>query len=188
MLTTGPAATGTGAATGTAAGAAAGAATTVGDWFRIAMHIAIIIIVLLLLLLLLLLPRLDSEDCSAVSCCVTWSLAVVPPMTVVRAVGLRSCIVAILSKMGDRLLCSARAAPVTESDQAVRDRRARDPVNPERRLASRRRRRMAPRAAGPRTRRRKRQGPEAITSGPGHRAMRAVSSALTCRAATASSA
>src|SRR5215831_6202175 len=122
MLTTGPAATGAGAATGTGA-AAAGLATTVDDWFRIAMHIAIIIIVLLLLLLLLLLPRLDSEVCSAESCCVIWSLLVVPPMTVVRAVGLRSCIVAILSKRGDRLLCSARAAPVTESDQPVRDRR-----------------------------------------------------------------
>src|SRR5882672_3655247 len=97
MLTTGPAATGAGAATGT--GAAAGAATTVDDWFRIAIIIAIIIIVLLLLLLLLL-PRLDSEVCSAVSCCVTWSLFVVPPMTVVRAVGLSCCIVAILSKIG----------------------------------------------------------------------------------------
>jgi hypothetical protein len=29
------------------------------------------------------------------------------------------------------LLCSARAAAVTKSDQPVRDRRARDPVNPE---------------------------------------------------------
>src|SRR5690349_20994768 len=121
MLTTGPAATGTGAATGTAAGAAAGPAITVDDWFRIAMHIASIIIVLLLLLLLLLLPRLASEVCSEDSCCVIWSFAVVPPTTVVRAVGLRSCMVAILSKMGDRLLCSARAAPVTESDQPVRD-------------------------------------------------------------------
>jgi len=37
--------------------------------------------------------------------------------------------VAILSKMGDRLLCSARAALVTKSDQPVRDRPARDPVN-----------------------------------------------------------
>src|SRR5215468_138118 len=100
MLTTGPAATGTGAATAAGA-AAAGAATTV-DWFRIAMHIASIIIVLLLLLLLLLLPRLDSEVCSELSCCVIWSLLVVPPTTVVRAVGLRSCIVAILSKLGDR--------------------------------------------------------------------------------------
>src|ERR1700733_4157937 len=77
MLTTGP-----GAATGaaTAAGAAAGPAITV-DWFRMAMAIAIIIIVLLLLLLLLLLERLASEVCSAVSCWVTWSLLVVPPMT-----------------------------------------------------------------------------------------------------------
>jgi hypothetical protein len=40
--------------------------------------------------------------------------------------------VVILSTMGsDRALCSARAAQATESDQPVRDRRGRDPVNPE---------------------------------------------------------